>query len=64
MKTTATGEPSLMKKTAAKGGFYVSSLAAGTYKVILQKVGYAEQSQTIFVNDGELTTMNVQLTKV
>jgi hypothetical protein len=64
MKTTATGEPSLMKKTATKGGFNVNSLAAGTYKVILQKVGYAEQSQTIFVNDGELTTMNVQLTKV
>jgi hypothetical protein len=63
-KTTATGEPSLVKKTAAKGGFNVSSLAAGTYRVTLQKVGYAEQSQTIFVNDGELTTMNVQLTKV
>jgi hypothetical protein len=42
----------------------VSSLAAGTYKVILQKVGYAEQSQNIFVNDGELTTMDVQLAKV
>ena len=63
MKTTATGDASLVKKTAAKGGFKVSSLPAGTYRVTLQKVGYTEQTLTIFVNEGELTTVDVQLAK-
>lgn len=64
LKTAATGEASLVKKTAAKGGFNVSSLPAGTYRVILQKPGYAEQTLTIFVNDGELTEVDAQLAKV
>jgi len=64
MKAAVTGEASLVKKTAEKGGFQVSSLPAGTYRVILQKVGYTEQTLTIFVNKGELTTVDVQLAKV
>ena len=64
LKTAATGEASLVKKTAAKGGFNVSSLPAGTYRITLQKPGYAEQTLTIFVNDGELTTVDVKLAKV
>jgi hypothetical protein len=64
LKTVATGDASLVKKTAAKGGFNVSSLPAGTYRVTLQKPGYAEQTLTVYVNDGELTTVDVQLAKV
>jgi len=64
LKTDATGDASLVKKTAVKGGFNVSSLPAGTYRVTLQKPGYAEQTLTIYVNDGELTTVDVQLAKV
>jgi len=64
LKTAAAGEASLVKKTAAKGGFNVSSLSAGTYRVTLQKPGYAEQTLTVFVNDGELTEVDAQLAKV
>lgn len=64
LKTAATGEASLVKKSAVKGGFNVSSLPAGTYRVSLQKPGYAEQTLTVFVNDGELTTVDVKLAKV
>ncbi len=64
MKTAATGDASLVKKTAAKGGFNVSSLPAGTYRVTLQKMGYTEQTLTVYVNDGELTVVDVQLAKV
>lgn len=64
MKIAATGDASLVKKTAAKGGFQVNSLPAGAYRVTLQKPGYAEQTLTVFVNEGELTTVDVQLAKV
>jgi len=63
-KTYAASEASLVKKTAEKGGFQVSSLPTGTYRVTLQKVGYTEQTLTIFVNKGELTTVDIQLAKV
>jgi len=64
LKTAATGKASLVKKSAAKGGFVVSSLPAGTYRVTLQKIGYTEQTLTVYVNNGELTTMDVKLAKV
>ena len=64
MKTYAADDATLVKKTAEKGGFQVNSLPAGTYRVTLQKVGYTEQTLTIFVNEGELTTVDVKLAKV
>ncbi len=64
MKTAATGDASLVKKTAEKGGFKISSMPAGTYRVTLQKAGYAEQTLTVYVNNGELTVVDVQLAKV
>ena len=62
-KTYAANDASLVKKTADKGGFYVSTMSAGTYRVTLQKIGYTEQTLTVYVNDGELTTVDVKLTK-
>lgn len=62
-KTYAANDASLVKKTAEKGGFYVSSMPAGTYRVTLQKVGYTEQTLTVYVNDGELTVVDVKLAK-
>lgn len=62
-KTYAANDASLVKKTADKGGFYVSAMPAGAYRVTLQKAGYTEQSLTVYVNDGELTTVDVKLAK-
>ena len=55
--------PLLVKKTADKGGFNIASLPGGTYRTILRKAGYAEQTLTIYVNDGELTVVDVALEK-
>jgi hypothetical protein len=63
-KTVAAGDAMLIKKSAAKGGFYVNTLTSGTYRVLVQKTGYTEQMLTVFVNDGEMTTMDVKLVKV
>jgi len=49
----------MTKKTAAKGGFYISSLAAGTYQFIFKKTGLAEQTIDVIVIDGELTKLKV-----
>jgi hypothetical protein len=57
------GQAELSKTTAAKGGFNIKSLAAGTYKASFKKMGYAEQVVTVNVNDGELTVVDVKLGK-
>jgi hypothetical protein len=53
----------LVKKTADKGGFNIKSLPAGMYKVTIMKNGYADQVTTVAVSDGEMSELNVQLTK-
>lgn len=63
-KVIAADEPPLVvKKTAEKGGFNIASLPGGTYRATLQKAGYAEQTLTVYVNDGELTTMDLKLAR-
>jgi len=57
------GKPVAVKTTAAKGGFNIKSLAAGTYAVSFKKAGYAEQTATLNVNDGEMTVVEVKLVK-
>lgn len=57
------GHTELKKTTAAKGGFNIKSLAAGTYKVSFKKMGYAEQVVTVNVNAGEITVVEVKLSK-
>jgi hypothetical protein len=64
MKTYAASEATLVKRSAEKGGFYVGSLPSGAYRLTLQKPGYSEQTLTVYVNDGELTTVDVKLAKV
>jgi hypothetical protein len=61
--TTNEGQPELSKKTAAKGGFNIKSLTAGIYKASFKKMGYAEEVITVNVNDGELTMVEVKLSK-
>lgn len=54
----------ITKKTAEKGGLKIKSLPAGTYQVTLKKVGYADQIVTVNVNDGEMSDLNVGLSKI
>jgi len=51
------------KITAAKGGIYVKSMPAGNYHITFSKAGYATQTATASVNDGETTTVNIKLVK-
>lgn len=51
------------KKTADKGGFNIKSLPSGVYTVTVKKVGYADQVATVAVADGELTELNIALSK-
>lgn len=53
----------VVKKTAEKGGFIIKSLPSGMYKVTLSKNGYTELIETIAVSEGELTELNIQLSK-
>jgi len=50
-----------VKISAAKGGFNVKTLADGTYTITATKEGYAPQSYTAYVNNGELTIVNIAL---
>ena len=54
-------QPAMVKKSAAKGGFNVKSLAEGIYKLKLTKVGYNDQMITITVNSGELCRINIEM---
>jgi hypothetical protein len=53
----------IVKKTAGKGGFNIKSIPAGNYSVTCRKSGYAERTATIAITDGELSVLNMQLTK-
>jgi hypothetical protein len=50
-----------VKITAAKGGFSIKTLAAGTYLVTVTKEGYATQTMTLYVSAGELATVTMAL---
>ena len=51
------------KITAAKGGINVKSMSAGNYHITFHKAGYADQTVTASVNDGETTMVNIKLGK-
>jgi len=63
MAKAAKSSELLVKKTADKGGFNIKTLPAGKYNVTCRKAGYAEQSAEIAVSDGELSVLNMQLSK-
>jgi hypothetical protein len=54
----------LIKKTADKGGFNIKSMPAGSYNITCRKTGYAEQTTTLAVTDGELSVLNLQMSKI
>ena len=55
--------PELIKKSAAKGGFMVKALPVGTYHVSLKKSGYVEQQVIAYINEGDLTVIDVALVR-
>jgi len=62
LSTKGNGE-AIVKKTAEKGGFMVKSLPEGTYNVTITKNGYKDQVVTVSVTDGEMSDLNVELSK-
>ena len=61
--TAANAVPVLTKTSAAKGRFYIKTLPAGVYRVNFKKMGYTDQFATVNVNHGELSKVNVALSK-
>lgn len=53
----------LTKVTADKGGFNIKSLPSGVYRVTLSKAGYRDTVVTVAVTPGELSDLNVELTR-
>jgi hypothetical protein len=60
---SAGGNGEISKKTAEKGSFYIKSMPAGTYKVVVKKPGYKEQEISVSVPGGERTELKVELEK-
>jgi len=63
LKAAKATTESIVKKSAEKGGFNIKTLPSGVYTVTIKKVGYADQVVTVAVADGELTELNIQLSK-
>lgn len=51
----------IVKKTAAKGNFYLKSIPEGTYHVKVTKTGYKEKTVTVSVVPGEMADVKVEL---
>jgi len=65
MKAAATADlVKNVKKSSAKGGLNIKTMPAGTYLVTVSKQGYVTQTATIYVNEGELTTLTLALQPV
>lgn len=50
-----------VKIASAKGGLNLKTLPTGTYLVTVSKEGFVPQTVTVYVNEGELTSVNVAL---
>ena len=57
----STSASALVKKSAAKGGFNIKTIAAGMYNVTIRKNGYADQVVSIAVSDVESSVLNVKM---
>lgn len=62
-KISSNGNGEISKKTADKGSFYIKSMNAGTYKVVVHKPGYKDQEISVSVTGGERTEIKVELEK-
>jgi len=62
-KSTNKTASAVVKKTAAKGGYNIKSIPAGMYNVTIRKTGYVDQMVKIAVADGDLTELNISLSK-
>lgn len=51
----------LVKRSAAKGGVYLKSLAEGEYTVTISKNGYVEHSVMVNITSGERSSLKVAL---
>ncbi len=62
--TNTVGNPdatTLIKRTTPKGGFQLKTLPGGTYTLTATKPGYTADPMTIFVNDGEMSDVEVRM---
>jgi hypothetical protein len=62
-KDSSVGQPAIIKNSAAKGDFNVTSLEEGIYDVILNKGGYKEMVITSILNKGQLNEINVNMAR-
>jgi hypothetical protein len=64
-KTTKAGSDlaTKVKKSADMGGFNIKSLSEGSYNVTISKPGYKDAVVTVYVTNGELSVVDVQLEK-
>ncbi|MGE0076367.1 MAG: carboxypeptidase regulatory-like domain-containing protein [Bacteroidales bacterium] len=53
----------IVKRTADKGGFMVKTLQNGMYSVTVAKNGYHDQVVTVPINNGELSSLSIKLSK-
>ncbi|MEI7596839.1 MAG: carboxypeptidase-like regulatory domain-containing protein [Bacteroidota bacterium] len=61
-KTKASLLP-IVKKSANMGGFNIKTLAEGSYNVTISKAGYKDAVVTVYVNNSELSVLDVALEK-
>jgi len=47
----------------SKGGVNIKSMSAGNYHITFLKAGYAYQTVTVSVNNGETTLVNIKMVK-
>jgi hypothetical protein len=53
-----------VKRTSPKGGFQLQTLPAGTYTITATREGYAELTVTVFINDGEMSDVKLEMVKI
>lgn len=57
-------EESMLKVSRIKGGFRIKNLAHGSYQVKASKPGYADQTITVYVSDGERSNIDLNLERL
>jgi hypothetical protein len=53
-----------VKQSATQGGFQIQSLPAGSYTITAVKEGFTEQTVTVYINDGEMSEVRLEMGKV